>query len=162
MTWRIRATRDAGSDHQRAFELEEELLRLDSAAIPDEGAVRAEDAVARNNDRDGVRRIGPADCLETPARPDTLGELLVCNGGTVWYAQKLLPDADLEGRSDLIHGNRELRKLPVEVPRQLINNFLVARLVVGNFTVIEIIAQPAEKIPLGLTGHTDLADALLR
>ena len=84
---------------RRALEVEQEALRSKTAAVAGERAVRADHAVARDQDRDGVcavRRAGGADRRRAPDAP---GELRVRDRLAVADALQLVPDALLERRA---------------------------------------------------------------
>ena len=58
---RARAGRRVCSEQRILLELEEQLLALEAAGVAGEGAVGADDAVARDHDRDRVAAVGEAD-----------------------------------------------------------------------------------------------------
>ena len=144
-------------DHQCPFKFQEELFCLDAARVPDERAVRTDDAVAWDDDRDRVGRIRASDGLEALACTDALCKLLVTDRGAVRNLRELFPHADLERRANGVDGTSKLRKLSVEVTVQLVDDFFVARFIVAHIVVVEMIVQPLQKIFLRLPRYTDLA-----
>jgi len=115
-----------------------------------------------NNDGKRVRRIRTTDCLKAAARPNPFCKLLIADCCAVRNSVQLFPYTNLKWRSNQIRGNSELRKLAVEVAIELVNGFFVARFVVDDIVVIEVLVQPDEEIFSVLLGHTDLARTFLR
>jgi len=149
-------------EHEGTFKAEKEFLRLDSAGISHQRPVRPDHPVTGHNDRDRIRSVRTTNGLEATARAETLRKLSVGDRGSVGNLREFFPHAKLERRSEEIDGGVELRETPVEVAVQLIDGVTVLRLVVHDFVVVEILAQPAEKIPLALPRHTDFTDAFIR
>jgi len=145
------------SDHECALELQQELFGFDPAGVTDEGAVCADDTVTGNDDGKRIRCIRPADGLKTLARTDPAGKLLIGDRGSVGNLAQFLPDPNLERSADEVDGAGEACELSVEIAVELVDHFLVARLVVRHIMVGEVIVEPPEEIPPRLLRYTDLA-----
>src|SRR3954470_20397645 len=75
--WRARSEEAAGVGGRGFLEREEEALATQPTGIPHEGAVGADDAVARHDDGDRVAAVGRADGLGEIAVAERPGEVAV-------------------------------------------------------------------------------------
>src|SRR5579863_3186055 len=88
--------RRARSGALAAFEVEQETLELEAAAVAGERAVGADDAVAGDDHGDRVAPVGAADGAACRGASDRLGDLGVGPGLAVGDGDQGLPDAALE------------------------------------------------------------------
>jgi len=86
------ASSSADRINGRALELDQEALGLESAAVAGQRPVRADHAVARDDDRDGVRAICSAGGADRGGPADAGGELGVRDRLAVPDALQLGPD----------------------------------------------------------------------
>ena len=97
---RIRG-RSRPSEQRVLLELEQELLALQPAGVAGEGAVGADDAVARDDDRDRVAAVGQADRARGGVgAAEAVRDLAVRRGLAVADLAQLAPDPLLERRAD--------------------------------------------------------------
>ena len=73
--------RAGGGRREAAFVLEQPLLARQAAGIAGEPAVRADDAMTRHDDADGIRPIGRSDGTAGPGGAEVCGELLARGHG---------------------------------------------------------------------------------
>ena len=71
---------------------EQPFLAVESAAVARERAVGADDAMARDDDSDGVPTVGGPDGARAPGRPMRRGKLGIADGRSVGNRQQSLPD----------------------------------------------------------------------
>jgi len=76
--------------------VEEEALEVSAFGVASEGAVGGDDAVAGDDDEDGVIVVGHADSAGGAGTTQALGFLGVADGGAVGDALQHLPGALLE------------------------------------------------------------------
>ncbi len=84
------------------FKLQKPLLALYSSGIAGEASGGANDAVAGNDNGDGVATDGIADSLgghafKTHFRGNAAGDVAISESGAIGYARQMLPDEHLEG-----------------------------------------------------------------
>ena len=77
--------------------VQEPALAFDATAVSSEGAVGADNAVAGENDCDGIGSIGRADRADGSGMADLLGEFAVGDGGAAGDGAEGLPDFALKG-----------------------------------------------------------------
>src|SRR3954452_2116939 len=101
-----RSTRCGGLEAERQLPrslprlvVEQPCLAVEPPAVPGQGAVAADDAVAGDDDRDRVAAVGEADGTCGAGTPDASRQLAVADPLTEGDAHQLVPDAALEGRS---------------------------------------------------------------
>src|SRR5690349_2524218 len=82
-----------------AFMREQPALALDAASVARERAVRADHAVTRNHDADGVRAVRQADRPYRLGSPDMACEITVRTRLPARYLQEPAPDRALEFRA---------------------------------------------------------------
>src|SRR5215469_8185400 len=102
-----------------AFEGEEFLLDREASAVSGEFAAAADDAVAGDDDRDGIGAVGQAYGTRCVGVADASGKFPVGDGFSVRDAAETLPDGLLERRALRGEGEVEGFKLPGEVGAQL-------------------------------------------
>lgn len=84
--------------------LQEPALALHAAAVAGEGAVGSDDAVARDNDADGVGAVGQSYRPDCGGAADSFGEFGVGERGTVGDFSQRAPYLALEGGACCLHG----------------------------------------------------------
>ena len=97
------------------FQVEKILLGPEASAVAGQAAVAADDAVAGEDDRDGVGAVGIGHCPDGPGGSDGGGQLSVGGGLPVGDAGELLPDALLEVGAGQQEGDVEVPALSTEV-----------------------------------------------
>src|SRR5215207_10009892 len=98
---------------------EQRPLALEPAAVADERAVGADDAVARDDDRDRVAAVGETDRAHGARVAELVGERTVGRRLAVGDLEQQRPHALLEGRSGRAELELELRALAGEVLGEL-------------------------------------------
>src|SRR5918994_2772204 len=101
------------------LELEQDALALEPAAVAGEGAVRADHAVARHDDRDRVAAVGEADGADLARVAERERERAVGGRLAIRDAEQQVPDAALEGGPGGAQLELELRALAGEVLGEL-------------------------------------------
>ena len=104
----LRRLRGAGCE-DRALEAEQALLALEAAAVPDQLAGRADDAMAGEHDRDAVPVHHRADGARGARIAGPLGELAVRRGLAVRHLRELGEDAQRE-LGQTAHVEREVER----------------------------------------------------
>jgi hypothetical protein len=107
-------------ERRDAFELEQELLALQSASVPVQSTVRIEHAVTGHNDAERVRTGGLAHCSLGLGAADAPGQLAVRKGAPVRDLQNASPDGELKGRAPQVERHGELLQSPAEIRSQLL------------------------------------------
>jgi len=87
------------------FVLQQPGLALEAAAVASEGAVRADDTMAGDDDADGVLAVGEADAAYGGGVADSGGELGVSDGRAGGDLLEGGPDLALEEGSGGLHGD---------------------------------------------------------
>jgi len=107
-----------------AFEGEELFLDRQAAAVAGEFAVAADDAMAGDDDGDGIGSIGEADGARGFGIADAAGEFAVGDGLAVGNVAEQLPDFLLKGRA--LGSEREVEgfEFTAEVGAELADGFL--------------------------------------
>jgi hypothetical protein len=101
---------------------EEPAFAVEPAAVADQRAVGPDDAMARDDDGDGVGAVGGADRANGGGRSDADGEVPVARCRPGADRPQRVPDATLEGRAGRAHGDpvergevsREVSLEPIE------------------------------------------------
>lgn len=88
------------------FGFEESAFEGEPEGKTAEGAISGEDAVAGDEEGDGVCCAGGADSAGSVGFADGAGDLGIGAGFAEGDFEKLLPDKSLEGRSDGANGDR--------------------------------------------------------
>ena len=81
------------------FQIEQETLRRQPAAVTGQTAVRTDDAMARHDDRERVLRIRGADRARCGRIADAARNLAIRRSRAIWNAAQLEPDLLLELRT---------------------------------------------------------------
>src|SRR5690349_400609 len=102
-----------------AFEGEQFLLPFRPPAVADEVAAGSDRAVARDEERDGVRGAGAADGPRRTRTSDPPRDLAIGSGRAGRDRPKLFPDAGLEGGRARVQGQRRVDRLSPEDPTEL-------------------------------------------
>ena len=97
-----------------ALQLQESDFPVDAPAISGHGSIGAYDAVAWNDDGDGVVAHRTADGLGRPAT-NTAGDVAIGHLTAIGYFQKLLPDSLAESASLHPQGWSEMGYVAIEV-----------------------------------------------
>ena len=97
------------------FMVEQKFFAIEPAAKAHELAIRADHAMARDDDRDRVLPAGSSDCARQRAIANRRGDFAVGAGLAEWDQGELVPDVSLEPVA--IHLKREVKRcsLPGEV-----------------------------------------------
>src|SRR5207248_2734601 len=93
--WRV-LTGGSGPGQRPPFQVEQELLPPQAAAVAAEPAAGVHDPVARDQDADAVLAVGPADRPAPTRRADCLGDIGIGTRLPVGDAAELLPDGGLK------------------------------------------------------------------
>src|SRR5260370_12026643 len=106
-----------------AFEFEKHFLRGETAAKSCKAAVAADDAVAWNNDGNGIAPVRQSHRANSFGIADALGELRVENRFSIGNRAQGIPHAKLKGRS--FHRQRQIKFLQfaADVRLQLADDF---------------------------------------
>lgn len=94
---------------------QEPLFAPETAAVAGEFAVAGKNAVARDDDGDGVLAVGGAHGSDSLGVANGVGDVLVGEEATVRDGEEFLPDALLEGRAGRFQGEVESLALALEI-----------------------------------------------
>src|SRR5690606_41414813 len=108
------------SEAAGAFQAEQDLLAGQAAAVADEGAVRADEAVAGGDDGDRVAVVGGAHGAGGARGVQRAGDVAVARGAPVGDRRQPPPDLELEGGAGGGQPGGELPQLAGEVGAQLL------------------------------------------
>jgi hypothetical protein len=140
-----------------AFEGEHKFFALQARAESSKPAIGADDAVAWNNDGDGVAPISSAHGSEGLGLAAARGELGVAYGRAKGNISKSCPYRKIKGRASRSKRHMEGGECPLEVGFNLFNGILQVRLGAfrreGTFFCIQgfqgVIVKPAGSKALG-------------
>src|SRR3954465_8008119 len=124
--------------------LKQPLLAPAAAAVPAEGAVGSDHAVARNNDRNAVLAIDAADRSDRGGGTDLSGHVRIASGFAIRNPAQRPPRLHLELRPALVQRHRELPATAIEVLRQLVARLPKGRMIAGNNGASERAAEFSE------------------
>ena len=109
------------------FDSEEPTLEVETTGETAEGAVGADDAMAGDDDGDGVLSVGLSGGAKSSGAADFLGEPAIAAGLAVRDGEQALPDGLLEVRApEEVEGETEPFQLSIEVSEQLPARFRMA------------------------------------
>src|ERR1700730_8466315 len=94
-------------DARRTFERQQGALDVEPAAEAGQGAVRADDAVAGNDDRQRIRAVRKAHGACTTGVAETARQFGIGDGLTIRDGPQRLPDRQLERRASRSQPQRE-------------------------------------------------------
>lgn len=88
---------------------EQRFFDVESAAVSGQRFVTADDAMARNDERDGILPVGGTHSAGGFRVPDPCGEFAIADGFAVGNAQQFIPDKALE--SSAFRCERQVERL---------------------------------------------------
>src|SRR6516165_8470819 len=94
------------SEQSFAFVVEEPALAVETAAVAGQRTIRANDAVAGDDDRDGVGAVGEAYSADGRRTTDVLRDFAVRSRGAAWDSAERAPYILLKVCADGLHRNR--------------------------------------------------------
>src|SRR6185295_17897690 len=103
----------------RALPFDQPLLAPQSTAVPVEGSIRADDAVARDDDGNGISSIRVADRADRGRPAHSGGELAIGGPRAVGQAREAPPDGALKRSAAEVERGLEATKLPAEIGVEL-------------------------------------------
>src|SRR5207302_3377652 len=112
----LRGARGSLAGGRAALQSEEALLALDPPTIPAQAAVFPDGAVARDHQRDRVRRARPADRPRRAGLAEPPGDVAVGARRAVRDRPQLLPDAPLEGGGLNVQRQIQAGVMALQVP----------------------------------------------
>ena len=101
-----------GGLRQHTLQAEEEFLHVQATAIADQGAIRADHAVAGDEDGDGVGAVGAGRGTDALLIAQATGKFQVGDGLPVGDLLEFLPDTPLEIGALDMHGDVEVPEVP--------------------------------------------------
>ena len=102
---------------------EEPYLLVNTAGVACQAAIRTDDPVARDNERDGIVPYRTADCLrrhsgETALLGNFSGNFAICHGGSEWNLKHEFPNGLSEIRTEHGKGRSEVRSFAGKIDIQ--------------------------------------------
>lgn len=144
------------------FEVEEILFAPQSAAVSTEGSVASDDAVAGDEDGDGVFAVGAAHGALGAGATDATGKLGIRSSGSAGDVPEGVPDAELEIRAAHVEGQGEIGSAAEEIPAQFPGEGIEVRVRAGGEHGAEAAAEQVHLSWKRATiGEFEQADSLL-
>src|SRR5262245_35147824 len=128
----------------RLFEIEQELLPPQPAAVAAELAVLVDDAVARNHDGDAIEAVGAADGALSAGRADASGHVFVGAGVAIGNVAQLIPDAAFKWTTRIDQWHREPFERAGEIGREFVVQTPQMTILTGYQCTAEALAERLE------------------